>query len=256
MNRIVGDGLIPEAQAFYDVRDALKFDEDVYLAAMWSNLFRVKLSGEVIYNMEPLYDGCRSFTLGYLETLKRNIVLDYDRGNVEYLKRFGINAFHLPYGYHASLERVKPVAQDIDVLFVGSRNERRERLLKRFPQEFKFVWAQGFYGKQLDDLIARAKVHLNVHYCEDHPLEVVRLNYLMANHCTVVSERGNDDEVNGKYESGIIFSADDELIDKCREDLINRKDGYECIKSMPHSNEAAQMFVRRMICLGAQQQVQ
>ena len=31
MIHIVGDGIIPEAQCMYDVRDALEFEQDVYL---------------------------------------------------------------------------------------------------------------------------------------------------------------------------------------------------------------------------------
>src|ERR1035437_8246029 len=105
MIRIVGDGELPEAAAFYDVEKALKFDEDVYLMAMLAPFLKVPLKNKVIYNMEPLYDGCRSFKICYEQVLRDNLVLDYDAQNVEYLKGLGIEAFHLPYGFHQELVR-------------------------------------------------------------------------------------------------------------------------------------------------------
>ena len=244
MIRIVGDGQIPEAKAFYDVRDALTFDRDVYLAAMLAPALGVNLKDEVIYNLEPLYDGCRSFSIGYLDVLRQNIVLDYSRQNVEYLKTLGIKAFHMPYGYHRSLERVKPEIKDIDVLLIGSINPRRKHLLRWMRSEFDFLWAQNVYGVLRDNLVARAKVHINVHFCEDHPLEVVRLNYLMANHCNIVSERGNDSQVNDDYSMGVRYCTAENLIEVCRDAIEHPVDGYDCIKAMPHDCSKAQEWLR------------
>lgn len=242
MIKIVGDGVIPEAAAFYDVRDALSFEHDVTLAAHVAPIFGMKLRNEVIYNLEPLYDGCRSFSIGYLDTLKQCKVLDYSKRNVEYLMSIGMEAFHMPYGYHESLERPVSVKKDIDVLCLGSINPRRAKVFEQL-KHFNFVWAQGIYGEQRDRLIARAKVHVNVHYCDEHPLEVVRLNYLMANHCTIVSERGNDAEVNAAYADGLIFAGYEGIDEACRRALEEPKDGYDCIKSMPHDCRPAQEWL-------------
>lgn len=247
MIRIIGDGIIPEAAAFYDIRDALHFDQNITLCAHIAPLFGIKLEGIAIYNVEPLYDGCRSFSIGYLETLKRCHVIDYSKRNVEYLKGHGIEAFHMPYGFHQSLERAKPADKDIDVLCVGSINPRRAELFKVLGGKLNFVWAQSFYGAKLDRLIARAKVHLNVHFCAPHPLEVVRLNYLMANHCTIVSERGEDEQVDRDYEDGLIFAEYSQIIDACRHALAHPVDGYECIKRLPHDCSAAQQWLNERL---------
>jgi len=244
MISIVGDGIIPEAKAFYDVRDSLSFDDDVYLAAMWSPLCGIELKDVAIYNMEPLYDGCRSLSIGYMETLKRCHVIDYSANNVEYLKHHGIEAFHMPYGYHPSLERGKEVEKDIEVLCVGSINPRREHIFKWIEKEFNFVWSQGVYGEELDKLIRRAKAHINVHYYDGHPLEVVRLNYLMANHCNIVSEYGDDENVNIQYKDGLTFVDYKDLIYGCRQALDHPKDGYECIKKVKHDCLTAQEWLR------------
>lgn len=240
MIHIVGDVVIPEARAFYDVRDALKFDKDVYLCSHIAPFLGIELKGKAIYNLEPLYDGCRSFSIGYLDVLKNNHVIDYDRRNVAYLKSLGIEAFYMPYGYHKSLERPVEAEKDIDFLLVGSVNPRREKLLKDLPKHGRFEWVQGVYGDELDRLIARAKVHLNVHYCDDHPLEVVRLNYLMANGCNIVSERGNSIEINGLYAYGLHFTND--VIAGCLHALKHPKAG-ECVRLIPHDCTAANKWL-------------
>lgn len=248
MTRIIGDGVIPEVRAFYDVRDWLQID--CVLAAHLCKITGDHLDGEVVYNMEPLYDGCRSFSIGYLETLKRCTVLDYCARNVAYLATLGIEAFHLPYGYHESLTRHVQVEKDIDFLMVGSINERRVNVLAGLQQYGVFVWVQGAYGADLDRLIARAKVVVNCHYCDSHPLEVVRLNYLMANDCNIVSELGNDPTVNAKYESGILFT--DDVVAACRYALDNPKNSKETVMNIQTNQTEALAWVnvRSKLCLG------
>jgi hypothetical protein len=243
---IIGDGIIPEARYLDDLAKGLQFEETVYLLANIAPLLGITLKNEVIYNAEPLYDGCRSFSIGYEQVLRDNIVLDYNRKNVEYLKSLGIDAFHCPYGFHESLVRPVGAEKDIDVLVVGSTNPRRERLLKQFIRpDLNFVWIKsGAYGRNLDELIARAKVILNVHYCDLHPLEVFRLNYLMANHANVVSEKCWDEEVNKQYESGLRFCSEPELLKTCLDAIDNPIDGFECIKRIPMDCTKAQEWIR------------
>lgn len=216
--RIIGEGKIPEAEAFRDVQAAFDGWDDLVLCAHVALPLGLPIpEGSVIYNMEPLYEGCRSFSVGYENVLARFPVLDYQRKNVEYLASLGIEATHVPYGWHPALERVTPVAhQDIDVLFVGSLNARRAPILDALSRAgLAFVSAQGFYGKALDQLVARAKVCVNIHFRDEHPLEVARLNYLMANGCAIVSEPGWDAEDNARYSDGLWFSAYEDLVENC-----------------------------------------
>lgn len=247
MIKIVGNDVIPEARCLDDLAAALQFEETVYLLANIAPALGIKLEKEIIYNAEPLYDGCRSFSIGYESVLRDNIVLDYNRKNVEYLKSLGIDAFHCPYGFHESLIRPVEAEKDIDVLVVGSTNPRRERLLKQFIRpDLKFLWIKsGVYGTKLDKLIARARVALNVHYCDPHPLEVFRLNYLMANHVNIVSERCWDEEVNKQYESGLRFCSEQELLKTCFDAIDNPIDGFECVKKIPMDCTKAQEWIKK-----------
>jgi hypothetical protein len=151
---------------------------------MWAKPMGVDLVGKVIYNMEYLHDNSPLFGIGYLETLKDNIVLDYSKKNVEYLKGRGIDAFYMPYGFHESLSRIPQVNKDVDVLFFGSlRHPRRQRIFKELSDRVSLTLVEGVYGDELDSIVARAKVVLNMHHAEGQPLEVVRVNYLTRKRC-------------------------------------------------------------------------
>lgn len=204
---IIGEGAIPEAESVRDVQEALKDRPDVVLLAHVAGVLGQDIpDGSTIYNLEPLFPGCRSLGIGYLDVLRKHKVWDYQARNIGFLSAHGIDAAHVPYRYTPQLERVQHREKDIDVLFFGSLSPRRAEVLGRIDG---VVTAQGCYGRELDELVARARIVVNIHYTDQpHPLEVVRLNYLMANGCCVVSERGWDESENALYEPGIVFADD------------------------------------------------
>lgn len=235
---IIGDGVIPEAECVRDVQLALPGRGDVVLLAHVAKAIGQDIPhGSTIYNLEPLFDGCRSLSIGYLDVLRRHRVWDYQARNVEFLRGHGIEALHVPYRFTTQLERAAEGSADIDALFIGSMSPRRRRILDGVAGVCNLVTAQGCYGGDLDRLIERAKVVLNIHYCDEpHPLEVVRLNYLMANGCAVVSERGWDDKENEQYAPGLHFTADP--VSACLELLVTdlaplKGAARSVIRSMP-----------------------
>lgn len=136
---------------------------------------------------------------------------------------------HLPISYHPCLsgkinhESPKP----IDVLFVGSITERRKKalddLFKRTPDS---VVAFDVYGEKRDELYSQAKIILNMHAYDTKIFEIVRCSYLMANKMCIVSEVGDDEDIEAPYRDGIAFCEYDRLIDKCLE-LLERPDERE-----------------------------
>ena len=248
MPLIIGDGLCPEAAAFYDVRDALEGYGNVVLNAhLASNMGQIIRAGSVIYNLEHLVPGGNPMVnfrryINFLDTLKTGMytVWDYQRGNVDYLRTLGIEVRHVPFGYHSCFERVTPTEQDIDVLFFGTPTPRREKVLNAIARagiRHKFVF-DYIYGDERDKLIARAKIIVNVSRLDNHPLEVVRLNYLLANKCFVISERGSDDVENALYEGALVFSDYADIASKCIEYLTKDREaiasrGREIIRARP-----------------------
>jgi hypothetical protein len=142
----------------------------------------------IIYNSEQV--GSPWFTEKYITLLKTHEVWDYSSENVERLKAMGIEARHVPIGYVKELERIKPAeVQDIDVLFYGSLNERRKKILDELKARgLNVVHLFGVYGEERDSYIARAKVVLNIHFYLPAVPEEVRLSYLWTNRVYVLNE--------------------------------------------------------------------
>jgi hypothetical protein len=125
----------------------------------------------------------------------------------DYIDR-GIGQY-VPIGYMPQMTRIpKPAEQPIDVLFYGSMNNRRLKIiqgLKAAGLNVKAVF--GLYGAERDEVIAASKVVLNVHYYTPAVMEIVRLSYLWANSKCVVTECTEDS-------AGFHY---DELVDACVE---------------------------------------
>ena len=148
-------------------------------------------------------------------------VWDYSEQNIGFLAEKGVAAAHLPVGYHADLEVVpKGVEKDIDILFYGSLNARRQAILDRLGKipGARVATATGVFGKERDELIARARIVLNMHYYETAILEQPRVSFLLNNGCFVVNEESADDPYPGLP---LVTAGYDELADTCRHYLEN-----------------------------------
>lgn len=114
------------------------------------------------------------------------------------------------------LTRIAPAPEDIDVLFVGSLNDRRLTVLKQLAaQGINFEARFNVYGELRDSFIARSKIILNVHYYESRVFEIVRVSYLLANRKCVVSETGSDTTFERQFETAVAFAAFDKLAETC-----------------------------------------
>ena len=173
--------------------------------------------GSILYNLEQIYDDSPWLTPDLLALFRAHTVWDYSLANVDALAGYGIAARHVPIGYVPELTRIAAAPwKDIDVLFVGSIVERRLAVLQALHERgANVIPAFGVYGEERDELIARAKIVLNVHMYEAKVFEVVRVSYLLANRCFVVSERGLDLAGERPFEEGIAFVEYRELINTC-----------------------------------------
>ncbi|WP_067667011.1 hypothetical protein [Nocardia miyunensis] len=171
----------------------------------------------IVYQLEPV---C-SYRIGLgqvpLDALRAHVVWDYNRHNITQLRHHGIEAHYVPIGYHPSLERVVPVAeQDIDVLFYGFPTTRRLAIVSALRRAgLNVTFLDDTFGAALDPIVARAKVVLNLHaHKEYRVLESARVGYLMSNRKAVVSEvnhRDDDDELG----EGMACVPYHQLVDTC-----------------------------------------
>ena len=179
----------------------------------------------VIYNLEHIEPTTWDWAPSLKLFVQRYEVWDYSRRNVARLAELNPRVLWLPLGSEPEMTRIaKAKPQDIDVLFYGFVNDRRRSVLDAVAAEGLRVEAPfGVYGRPRDELIARAKIVLNVHQLEGRVLEMVRVSYLLANRKAVVTEQsaGLDDEPGL---AGAVHSvAYDELAQACR--MLVRDDG-------------------------------
>lgn len=171
----------------------------------------------VIYNTEQVH-ATTWMTPRYVALLRRHTVWDYNSSNARSLSQLGIaDVHHVPVGYVPQLSRM-PMAtsEDIDVVFAGSINERRARVLDELAKRGLSVKVlRGVYADQRDAWLARAKVVLNMHYFDSSPFEIVRVSYLLSNERFVVSETTPGDDDASFFAGGLILAPYERLADAC-----------------------------------------
>ena len=199
-------------------------DEDVIIFLGWHLLepewaSRWRARRIIFYNLEQLAAREGIWTPEREQVLRQATeIWDYSPANIEFLAAHGFtNVKLVPIGYHPALKRIehKPEAEkDIDVLFYGSVNDRRNRVLSAIEaMGLKTCVLFGVYGQARDRHIARAKIVLNMHFYETQLFEQVRVSYLLNNGCFVVSERSADTP---DYLGGYWGRSYDQLPEVCR----------------------------------------
>lgn len=179
----------------------------------------------------------------YLDLLRRHVVWDYCDTNIARLRALGVErVVKCPVGYWPGLETVPPCAnEDVDVLFVGSMNDRREAVLQACRRRGLKVSALfDCYGTTRDEWMARAKIILNVHYYAEPIFEIFRVSHALANRKCVVSEGGGvDGELEAFAKRSVYLADPDGLADACRHLVdhgIERKacaeSGYAMVKQL------------------------
>ena len=171
----------------------------------------------ILYNLEQVSPESPWFPEETIERLRRRPVWDYSERNIAALAALGIRGVrHVPIGYVAALTRIADTTEDIDVLFIGSLNERRLLVLEALRlRGLRVETVFGVYGAARDALVARARIVLNIHFYKARVFEVVRVSYLLANRRFVVSEYGADLDEEGAFSEGVAFAEYDELVDIC-----------------------------------------
>ena len=176
-----------------------KIPEGVKAIVLGANFYAsdelLKLSrNSIIFNVENA--SSIFITEDYIRALRNFHVWDYSASNARLLEKIlGRPVRNVKLFHGDSMNRIVHAdVKDIDVLFFGSFNERRAAVLEDLRERGLNVCAVfNVYGDELDALIARSKVVLNLHYYDNGHLEVVRLLDLLANHCAIVTESSPDD---------------------------------------------------------------
>lgn len=176
----------------------------------------------ILYNLEQVDPKAPWITGPYRIAMGRHEVWDFSETNIRRLHalRFAKKLVWSPIGYVPELSRIPQNhdREDIDVLFYGSLNPRRARILDTLKASgLRVLHKFDCYGPERDALISRSKVVLNIHYYETGVFEWIRVLYLLANQKAVVSENSLITTFDKGIDGVIRFASEAELVDACRE---------------------------------------
>ena len=194
--------------------------EDSTCIILGANLLSVKSyfpKNPIIFNLEQITPGSTWMTEDYIRLLRSKPVWDYSYNNIVELSKLKVRSVkYCGIGYAPELSCIpEPVNQPIDVLFYGSINDRRKEILEELAKYCDVTAKFDVYGDELNYLIGRSKVVLNMHYFDSKVFEITRCQYLLANKKAIVSEYGGDKELETPFYDGICFSDHDNLVQSC-----------------------------------------
>ncbi len=174
------------------------------------------------------------------------IFWDYSNHNLDLLlTKLNVKGRLFEIGFQKNLQRIKMNDnKEVDVLFYGSLNNRREKIINSLlKNNVKVKCLFGVYGKDRDDWIGKSKIVLNLHYYESKIFEIVRIFYLLTNAIPIVSEVDENTKLNNNYLKGIKGSNYEDVEKNILSLLENEKErkliglnGFNIIKKYPQIN--------------------
>ncbi|HEX2541118.1 MAG TPA: methyltransferase domain-containing protein [Caldimonas sp.] len=170
----------------------------------------------VFVNLEQLGEGGAAVAETYLRLLATSAAVDYDAANVAaYAARPDdvpvVPLLHAPY----LLQPGAPALEDrpIDLLFIGSMNERRLAWLDRIRALGRTVqtFESALYAAERDAVIVQAKAVVNAHFYETSRFEQARVAHCLSLGTPVIAERTPRTQPHPAFEDCVFWLEDGQL---------------------------------------------
>lgn len=150
-------------------------------------------------------------------------IWDYSLINIKILQSIGLKATHVQVGYSPSLSpnyNIIPLTygpdseKDIDVLFLGNAaGGRRLEIKQRLEGTgLNILFTYGHKLGEMQALIKRSKISLNIHTSIPFVLQTVRLNVLLSNCACIISEPALDQDTQKLYTPAVLFVQEDAIV--------------------------------------------
>lgn len=154
----------------------------------------------ISYQTEQI--GTHWFNDRYFERLSKSIaVWEYNEVNLKAYEHLNDNISVVTPGVKLQPKKNK----DIELLFYGDLSPRRLEAVKTIPS---MQVVKKILGPPMREILSRAKTVVNIHYYDESPLEIFRINEALSHHCNVVSEHSLGAE---KYMDIVKFGSIPEL---------------------------------------------
>lgn len=163
----------------------------------------------VFFNLEQIGEKGAAVSSKYLNLLGSSAVFDYARENVGNYTEYVDDVPLLSFGYAPYLEPSSiPIAErPIDLLFIGSMNERRQKIIDEIESEGVNVafFDAPLYGPERDEIIRQAKAVVNCHFYETARFEQARAFQCLSLGTPVISERTPATHPGANFEDSVFW---------------------------------------------------
>ena len=164
----------------------------------------------VFVNLEQLGEGGASVSPAYLELLASSAVVDYNAANrAAYAADVNdVPVVPLLYAPYLKPEHSVPLEErPIDLLFIGSMNERRRAWIARIEALGLSVamFDSPLYGPERDHFILQAKAVVNAHFYESSRFEQARVAHCLSLGTPVIAERATRTDPHPAFEDCVLW---------------------------------------------------
>lgn len=207
----------------YDLNDFIDSDNTIFITMIYcfaKNLdynfysFNNLSCKKIIINTEYYTHGNIEKLLKYINLYKNNNfhLLDYNKINIKNIQKLfkNINIYYIPLIYNEYLEKfynsyidrkLSWNEKDIDILFYGSLNERRSKVIDNLKKKYNVVYFIDMYDHNtFCNLINRSKIVLNILFYDYNIIfDYYRNSFLLSNNALLITECNNNFDYNIEY---------------------------------------------------------
>lgn len=170
----------------------------------------------IFVNLEQLGEGGAQVSQNYLRLLAGSAAVDYDARNVPSYSTQVADVPVVPLWFAPYLrpETALPLAdRPIDLLFIGSMNERRRAMLDRVQAQGVTVsqFDSPLYGPERDHFILQSKAVFNTHFYATSRFEQARVSHCLSLGTPVISERSALTVPDAAFKDSVLWVEEAEL---------------------------------------------
>lgn len=166
----------------------------------------------ILYNFEQLrvnYYDKKKYCKAVSDAL---LIIDYSKYNSKFWDDNKLDHIWLPYCL-TDKDDILIDDKKIDILFVGTLNDRRKILLDKIDKKYNIVVLSDIFGEELEKYMKDSKICLNIHYYgENGILEVSRIIPMLKYKVKIITELSVDEYYNEQYSDLVEWYNYDEIM--------------------------------------------